>query len=136
MRNFFKRTNPQPSLTDARCAEAKRYLDANIGFDIDEFFGELDVDTLLDEPLGSSAECLSANQIARIVEEHLIPAARQIHLYECKECRMAVETYQAICNTSTAAENPLGDITIDRKGALRIPQRGPFYLTLINHGPH
>jgi len=132
MWNPFSRKKPLPDpVTDVEIARSKAYLNARIGFDIDGFFAEQSVEAAMNAPLGSTAECLSANEVARTVEEHLLTAARRVHLYGCAECRRAVQTYQAVCAIEFEPESNNLSIVGER---IRIPAQGPFYIDVVNHG--
>jgi hypothetical protein len=127
---FNRKKTVPPPVTDTEIASAKTYLNGNIGFDIDEFFAEQSVESAMNTPLGDTPDCLSAIEVARIVEDNLITPEGQAHLYGCGECRSAVETYQAVCAMEFDLE--FTGLSIAASERIRIPAHGPFYIDLFN----
>jgi hypothetical protein len=101
------------------------------GFDVDTFLDSLDVDEILNAPLGNGAECLSPNEIANLVERDQLGAARRLHVGECGDCRRLVGVYQRASHEDWVADD---EIHIVRGEQIWIPEGGDFYLIIANRG--
>jgi hypothetical protein len=101
------------------------------GFDIDAFLDNLDVEEVLDTPLGHTKECLSPNEIAALVERDQISAARRVHVGECDECRQLIGIYKQASIDDWLAPD---QIHIVRSDHIWIPEGGEFYLIVANRG--
>ncbi|HYI07904.1 MAG TPA: hypothetical protein VEK57_02430 [Thermoanaerobaculia bacterium] len=131
IRNLFRRkkTLPVPpvSLTDG--ARARQFLQQQTSFDIDEFLASQTADELFNCPLGWTADCLSVNQVAELVEGRRIEPVARRHAALCDECRQALRAYESLKNTHWA-----NDLMIVASHRIRIPEEGPRYLVLTNRG--
>ena len=97
--------NPKPvTMADYEAAEAYlRALAEESGWDFDKFLAESDPSTLLNEPQGPTADCLSANMIVDFMSsewETLLGAERiaeiQTHLGICEDCLENIAFWQRL----------------------------------------
>lgn len=111
-------------------ARSRASLRESEGFDVDAFFETINVG-ILDDPLGPTLDCLSANEIANFAAHDKLTPARRLHVGECADCQEMVNVYRAACEEQPT---PLDDIEIIRSEQIWIPEGGPFYLIIANRG--
>jgi hypothetical protein len=114
-----------PSIvTRADARNARRYLQEHSGFDFEKFDESIQVEELLNKPLGETTECLSAEEIAELVGSDGTAAvaavfstglaARAItHSQHCDTCFENIELYQELKNRSVerAIEEDVEELT-------------------------
>jgi hypothetical protein len=103
---------PPIVVTRERAREARRYLQEHSGFDFEAFEKNVGVEQLLQEPLGETPECLSAEEIAGVVRSHMLesPAALNVqmvarvvsHVEHCEMCFDNIAVYQEMERLSLA----------------------------------
>src|SRR5947209_4855832 len=101
---------------------ARLYLQKHSGFDFARFEEGIQVEKLLNESLGETPDCLSADEIAELVEPRVAEAfaavdtrlaARAIgHSQNCDACFDNISLYQELKNRSieSAIENKVEDL--------------------------
>jgi hypothetical protein len=111
-------------------ARSRASLSESEDFDVDTFFKKINV-SILDEPLGNTIDCLSANEIADFVTRDELSAARRLHVGECQDCQEMINIYRLACEEQPT---PLNDLEIIRSEQIWIPEGGSFFLILANRG--
>jgi hypothetical protein len=96
-----------PIITRERARKARLYLNEHSGFDFERFRRTIQVDQLLNEPLGGTSECLSAEDIASLVGsrststlDYNLVARAVSHSATCSECFDNIALYQQLENWS------------------------------------
>jgi hypothetical protein len=97
---------PPIAVTPARAREARRYLQEHSGFDFEKFRRSVHVDQLMQEPLGETAECLSAEELATVVQSRMVESPAMLdrgliargvwHIASCDACFQNIAVYQEI----------------------------------------
>jgi hypothetical protein len=137
---------PPVVVTRKRAREARQYLREHSGFDFEAFEKNAGVEQLLHEPLGETAECLSAEDIAGVVHSHLLESPETLdalliarvvsHVEDCETCFQNIEIYQEMERRSLArasmkgVENLPAARWIDAVGRVEMIGRGEPMLGL------
>jgi hypothetical protein len=95
---------PPIAVTSVRAREARRYLQQHSKFDFERFRSGIEVDRLMRAPLGQTPQCLSADDLASMVQSHALAApvalaeglvARGVaHIEACETCFQNIMAYQ------------------------------------------
>lgn len=94
---------PEP-VTRVRAAMAHDFLRTHSGIDFDAFHQAAKAEAILDEPLGSTADCLTSWELSRVIQSHArgftaLPDIGLVtrvvaHVAQCSDCWDTVEEYQ------------------------------------------
>src|SRR5216683_4422515 len=137
---------PPIVVTRERARKARQYLQEHSGFDFEAFEKNVGVEQLLQEPLGETAECLSAEDIAGVVRSHMLesPATLDVrmvarvvsHVEDCETCFENIAIYQEMERRSLAraftkgVENLPAALWIDPIGRVEVRGRAKPMLGL------
>lgn len=98
--NWFDRSQQEedayiPSIvTNEQARNARMYLEKHSGFDFENFEKNLEVGRILDRPLGPTPECLSAEDIAKLVESG---AAEAVVMYKVGALAERAVAHSEVC---------------------------------------
>lgn len=101
---------PPVLVTRERAREARLYLREHSAFEYEKFRQEIEVDSLICDPLGETSECLSAEDLSSLIRSHMQepPEALDVeliahavsHIQNCQTCFENVAAYQEMeCRT-------------------------------------
>lgn len=86
------RAKGSPNREDRRAA--KEYLKSQLPFDVDEFLSEVNPVKLLAEPLGSTPDCLTPNEVAPLARGQ--STAKALHVRDCSECQRTLRVFSEL----------------------------------------
>jgi hypothetical protein len=127
---IFRKNVPKP-VTAADVDAAKRLLQPDTSFDIDEFLDEMTTEALFNAPLGSTTECLNIDDIANAADETLDDPSR-MHLDQCVECAQHLRRYEALKKANQDWSAAAGEVEIFK--TIRVPSGRNLYVVLFNRG--
>lgn len=95
---------PAVAVTPDRAREARLYLREHSAFDFEKFRSTLQIDQIMHAPLGDTAECLSAEDLATMVQSHAMESpvmldsalidCRVTHIQHCEACFQNITLFQ------------------------------------------